>query len=157
MAFHPHYWSHAVKNDSNEFNYYEWNRSGRASAASHITSDTRKQPKPQEPVVLEPEIRIVSEPGGMLLFSAAQLHSTVPNRSGVTRYSIDFRTVHLDDVAEDRGAPNIDSRSSGTSLRDFVRASDFAPMPEDIALRFDQGCTPRGVLVFDPSVQGVRA
>jgi hypothetical protein len=153
MAFHPRYWSQAVKNDSNEFNYYEWNRNGRANAASHIKSDTRKQPKPQEPIDLEPEIRVVSEPGGMLLFSAAQLHSTVPNTSGVTRYSIDFRTVHLDDVADERGAPNIDSRSSGTSLRDFVRASDFAPMPDEIALRFDRGCTPDGVLVFKPAAE----
>ena len=51
-----------------------------------------------------------------MLFSAAQLHSTVPNSSGLTRYSIDFRTVHLDDVWNKRGALNIDSACSGTTL-----------------------------------------
>jgi hypothetical protein len=88
------------------------------------------------------------------LFSAAQLHSTVPNTSGVTRFSIDFRTVCLRDVIEDRGAPNVDSHCTGTSLRDFVRASDSAPMPEEVALRFDHEHNPDDVLVYKPP-QGV--
>ncbi len=46
MAFHPRYWTIPVKNGSAEFNYYEWNAVGRASAASQIKSDTRKQPRP---------------------------------------------------------------------------------------------------------------
>jgi hypothetical protein len=154
MSFHPRYWNEPVENDSNEFDYYRWNREGRANAAAHIKSDTRKQPKPQKPVELQPEIRIITEPGGMLLFSAAQLHSTVPNTSGVTRFSIDFRTVSLRDVKEDRGAPNIDTRCTGTSLRDFVRASDSAPMPEDVALRFDHEHSADDVLVYKPT-QGV--
>jgi hypothetical protein len=73
-----------------------------------------------------------------MLFSAAQLHSTVPNTAGLTRYSIDFRTVHLDDVWKKAGAPNIDSASTGTTLRDYVRASDFSPIPDEaVALYFD--------------------
>ena len=73
-----------------------------------------------------------------MLFSAAQLHSTVPNTCGVTRYSIDFRTVHLDDVCSRNGAPNIDSACTGTTLRDYIRAADFAHLPEEaIALYHD--------------------
>ncbi len=79
MAFHPRYWSEPVKNGSREFNYYEWNSTGRANAAQHIKSDTRKQPKPEQPMELDPQVRIVPEPGGVILFSAAQMHSTVPN------------------------------------------------------------------------------
>lgn len=154
MAFHPRYWSEPVENDSHEFDYYRWNRDGRANAAAHIKSDTRKQPKPQQPLELQPELRVITEPGGMLLFSAAQLHSTVPNTSGVTRFSIDFRTVCLRDVIEDRGAPNLDSRCTGTSLRDFVRAADSAPMPEEVALRFDHDHSAEDVLVYKPP-QGV--
>jgi hypothetical protein len=150
MAFHPRYWSEPIKNDSADFDYYRWNREGRASAASHIKSDTRKQPKPQQPLALQPEVRVVTEPAGILLFSAAQLHSTVPNTSGVTRFSIDFRTVCLRDAIENRGAPNIDSGCTGTSLRDFVRASDFAAMPEEVALRFDHEHQPDDVLVYKP-------
>ena len=36
--------------------------------------------------------------GGAYRSPRRSLHSTVPNTSRVTRYSIDFRTVHLDDV-----------------------------------------------------------
>jgi len=73
-----------------------------------------------------------------MLFSAAQLHSTVRNTCGVTRYSVDFRTVNLDDLQNRNGAPNIDSACTGTTLRDYIRASDFTRLPDDVvALYFD--------------------
>ena len=34
------------------------------------------------------EIRLVGDPGSVLVFSGAQLHSTVPNTSGGTRFSV---------------------------------------------------------------------
>ena len=150
MAFHPRYWSEPVKNGSSGFNYYEWNSTGRATAAQHIKSDTRKQPKPEQPVELDPQVRIVPEPGGVILFSAAQLHSTVPNTSGRTRFSIDFRTVNLADVRDQIGAPNLDSECTGTSLRDFLRASDLAAMPEEIVSIYEPEPVEEGVLVFKP-------
>jgi hypothetical protein len=76
-----------------------------------------------------------------MLFSANQLHSTVPNTSGRTRFSIDFRTVNLDDVLLRREAPNVDSECTGTSLRDFLRGRDFERIAEDIALGYE-GLTP---------------
>ena len=82
MAFHPKYWSEPVKNGSSKFNYYAWNSTGRADAAKHIKSDTREQPKPEQPMELDPQVRVISEPGGALVFSAANMHSTVPNTSG---------------------------------------------------------------------------
>ena len=71
MAFHPAYWSQPVKNGSSEFNYYEWNSTGRKDAAKHVKADTRKQPKPEEPMELDPQIRFVPPAGGIVLFSAA--------------------------------------------------------------------------------------
>jgi hypothetical protein len=71
-----------------------------------------------------------------MLFSAAQLHSTVPNTCGLTRYSIDFRTVHLDDVWNKAGAPNVDSASTGTTMRDYIRASDYSHLPEDAIAQY---------------------
>jgi hypothetical protein len=133
MAFHPNYWSTPVRNGSRHYDYYEWNRTSRLTAAQHIKSDTREQPKPEESVQLEPQIRVVPEPGGVMLFSGNQLHSTVPNTSGRTRFSIDFRTVDVDDVSAGRGAPNVDSACTGTSLRDFLRAKDFEHIDEDLA------------------------
>ncbi|NBC17469.1 MAG: hypothetical protein GVY18_09180 [Bacteroidetes bacterium] len=152
MAFHPQYWDRAVENGSSEFNYYEWNRRDRKDASTQIKKDTSKQPKPEEPMELEPQVRVVTKAGGIVLFSAAQMHSTVPNTSGFTRYSIDFRTVHIDDVLKKEGAPNVDSEPTGTSLRDFMRASDLRRVPEDVAQLYDKVPIPEGLdLVFKPT------
>lgn len=137
MAFHPRYWSQPVKNGSSGYNYYEWNKESRKNAAQHIKTDTRKQPHAEEPLELEPQLRLVSKVGGIIIFSGAQMHSTVPNTSGRTRFSIDFRTVHIDDIVALRGAPNIDSACTGTTLRDFLRATDFSQIPEDLILPYE--------------------
>jgi len=151
MAFHPRYWNQPVTNGSSEFNYYDWNSNGRKNAAQFVTSDERKQPKAQEEMELEPSITLVPEPGGVILFSAAQMHSTVPNTSGRTRFSIDFRTLHYDDVDNRTGAPNIDSRCTGTSLRDFMRGTDLSRLPEELVAPYDSGVVTTGdVLVYQP-------
>jgi len=153
MAFHPRYWTQPVKNGSSGYNYYEWNKESRKNAAQHIKKDTRQQPHPEELMELDPQIRIVSQVGGIAIFSAAQMHSTVPNTTGRTRWSIDFRTVHLDDVVAKHGAPNIDSACTGTTLRDFLRASDRARIPEEIVVQYDTlPPSEDAVLVFDPTV-----
>ena len=150
MAFHPAYWSRAVANGSPDFNYYEWNSTSRATAAQHIKTDTRPQPKALEPMELDPQFRLVTEPGGAILFSGAQMHSTVPNTSGRTRFSIDFRTVHLGDLRERKSAPNIDSKPIGTSLRDFMRGTDLTRISDDVIAMYDNAPTKEGVLVFTP-------
>jgi hypothetical protein len=150
MAFHPRYWSQPVRNGSSSFNYYEWNSVGRKNAAQQIKTDTRKQPRPEEPIEIEPQIRVVCDAGGIILFCAAQLHSTVPNKSGRTRYSIDFRTVHLDDVVSLGGAPNIDSAPTGTSLRDFMRGTDLSRLPEDVTALYEHEAPIGDMLVFQP-------
>jgi hypothetical protein len=137
MAFHPQYWSNPVRNGSRRYNYYEWTKTSRVTAAQHVKSDTRDQPKPEEPVQLDPQLRIVPEPGGVMIFSGNQLHSTVPNTSGMTRFSIDFRTVNIGDVRTRREATNVDSECTGTSLRDFLRVQDLDRMPEDVALDYE--------------------
>lgn len=131
MAFHPRYWDRALKNGSSQYDYDRWNQDSRQSAAQHIKSDTRVQPKPEEPVELDPQVRLVCEVGGVFLFSAAHLHSTVPNTSRHTRYSIDFRTVHIDDIWAQTGAPNVDSACTGTTMRDYLRGTDLTHVPEE--------------------------
>jgi hypothetical protein len=138
MAFHPDYFDKPVRNSSAGYDYEEWSKTGRQQAAKQVTKETRKQPQPEEPLELEPDLRVVTPPGGTLIFSAAQLHSTVPNTTSRTRFSIDFRTVNLDDLIEGVAAPNVDSECTGTTLRDFLRASDLEPLPEDIVAAYDK-------------------
>ena len=137
MAFHPEYFDRPVHNSSADYDYEEWSRTGRQQAAKQVDKETRRQPQPEEPLNLEPDVRVVTPPGGTLIFSAAQLHSTVPNTTRSTRFSIDFRTVNLDDLVDRAGAPNIDSKCTGTTLRDFVRASDLEPLPEEVIAPYD--------------------
>jgi len=138
MALHPHYFDRAIKNGSRSYNYHKWNLESRQSAAQHVKIDTRVQPHAEEPIQLDPQVRMVCDVGGAYQFSAAQLHSTVPNTSSVTRYSIDFRTVHLDDVMQQKGAANVDSACSGTTIGDYLRGADFSHLPaEAMALYFD--------------------
>jgi hypothetical protein len=138
MAFHPQYFDTPVRNSSSGYDYEEWNKTGRQQAAKQVKKETRKQPQPEEPLNLEPDLRVVTPPGGTLVFSAAQLHSTVPNTTSRTRFSIDFRTVNLDDLVEGVAAPNVDSECTGTTLRDFLRASDLEPLPENIIAKYDK-------------------
>ena len=137
MAFHPHYWSRHVRNGSHSYNYAEWNRTSRYNAAQQVKQDTRVQPKPEEAMQLDPQVRVITPPGGILLFSGAQMHSTVPNATGRTRFSIDFRTVHLDDAAAFRGAPNVDSACTGTTMTDYLRCSDLSHVPDDVVVLHD--------------------
>ena len=46
----------------------------------------------------------------------------------MTRFSVDSRTVSMDDLVAGWGAPNVDAKARGTTLGDFLRATDFAPM-----------------------------
>ena len=139
MAFHPRYFTRAVRNNSEIYNYQEWNRTSRFNAATQVGVDTRPQPKAQEQVELLPDIRLLPPPGGIILFSAAQLHSTVPNTSGRTRFSVDFRFVHGGDVEDLRGAANVDSRCTGSTMGDYLRCSDLSHLPPQAMRAYENG------------------
>jgi hypothetical protein len=142
MGFYPKHFSTPVENSSDTYNYYEWNTINRATAAQNVRSDTRQQPKAQAPI--DPvSVRYLPPPGGVILFSGAQLHETVKNTTDTARYSIDFRTVHIDDVRGRKGAPNIDSHSTGTTMRDYLRATDLEKIPDELVALYD-----------DPSSEG---
>jgi len=139
MAIHPTYWTQAIRNGSDQYNYHEWNRTSRRNAAQHIKSDTRIQPRAEETLELDPQIRLISEVGGVYIFSAAHMHSTVPNTCDLTRFSIDFRTVHLDDVWSRRGAANLDSACTGTTMNDYLRGTDFSHLPKEASALYEDG------------------
>jgi hypothetical protein len=150
MAFHPGYWNRAVENSSAGYNYYEWNKLYRGPSVSRmVTEDPRPLPRATEHLELEPQLRLLCPVGGMILFSGAQMHSSVPNTSGKTRFSIDFRTVHLDDVGLRRGAPKSDERCTGTTMRDYLRATDFSRIPDQLIASYDDDTADRGCVVYE--------
>jgi ectoine hydroxylase-related dioxygenase (phytanoyl-CoA dioxygenase family) len=151
FEFYPNYFDRAIRNGSVDFNYYAWNAGGRKNSTKHVGADTRQQPKPEEPVDLTNAVRLVCPAGGAMVFSGAHLHATVQNTSGRSRFSIDFRTADRSSLMFGEGAPNVDARCTGTSLRDLHRLSDCAPLDDEIIARYDSGDVPEGaVLVYTP-------
>jgi len=150
MAFHTDYWDKPLKNSSEEWNYQDWNSNGRKAAHNQGKVDKRRQSEALEAVRLDPQIRLVPEEDGLLVFSAAHLHSTVPNMSGRTRISIDFRTVHLDELETNGGAPNLDSVSTGTTIGDYLRARDLAHVPDELQARYLELPTSCSPLELEP-------
>ena len=136
LGFYFEYFDRPLRNNSGIYNYGEWNRTSRVEAAKHVKSDTREQPKPQENIEID-SIKIICPPGGLILFSGAHLHETVPNTSGVARYSIDFRTVHHEDAVAHLGATNVDSRCTGTTMNDYLRCSDLRHFPEKLIASYE--------------------
>jgi hypothetical protein len=136
MAFHTEYFNQAIANDSADFDYYQWH-------ARH-PAESQPLPGPTETVNPFSASVFVTPVGGMLQFSGHHLHACVPNNSGRTRFSIDFRTVDVGDIRAGLGACNVDGRSTGSSIRDFVSAADLSPVPDDVLALFDDGAETGG-------------
>lgn len=139
MNFYPNYWERSVRNSSRSYNYAEWKATSRFNAAKHVHKDTRIQPRSEESMNLHSPLSVNGAPGSLTVFSAAHMHASANNQSGETRFSIDFRTVHWDDVMSGTGAKNVDSQCSGTTMGDYLRASDLAHLPQDWIARYDNG------------------
>ena len=96
---------------------------GRARSRTRAQHGTSSEmpivPTPTEPVDVDSELRIVIEPGDLLCFSGAHLHASVPNTSGITRFSVELRTVNAEDVQGRRGAPNVDGEAPRVAWRWF--------------------------------------
>ena len=105
LAVYPDYWDREIKNTSADWDLEELLRR-RAEG-----KDYPQLPLPLEPVETERELRLAPEPGDMLSFSGAQLHATVANETGETRFSLETRTVWEQDLLANRGAPNLDGHA----------------------------------------------
>jgi hypothetical protein len=128
MSMFVDYFHRPVRNGSNAYDYDEWVARHRFVAAEKTTKDDRPHPLPFEDIDSRGEIRIAGDSGDVMMFSSNHLHASAPNRSGVTRFSYDLRTIHLDDVRLGRGPANVDSGATGTTLGDFLRVSDLEPL-----------------------------
>lgn len=117
FAFFPMYFDKPVDNESQGFDYDQfvanvgWQNTN-GTAAVYPSTDTSSFEATGE--------RFTLDAADILLFSASHLHQTTKNVSGVTRFSVDFRTVNLNDHAKGLGAPNVDNRSTGSALKDYL-------------------------------------
>jgi hypothetical protein len=128
MSMFPRYYGEAVPNCSHVFDYDDWVANSRKLATQQIKAEARPLPRPDGPIDMAGEFRIAGRGGDVMVFSGCHLHATAPNRAGRTRFSIDFRTVNLDDLRAGCGGPNLDSRSKGSTLGDYLRVADLQPL-----------------------------
>jgi len=137
LVFYPDYWDRRVRNGSEEFDYQESVAPATAAAvAADVAAGKRRTYFAEEPVEGRGELRLVCAAGGLILFSSGHLHATAPNLSGRTRFSVDFRTVHIADLREDRGPKVVDAAGTGTSLTGFRQVDDFGQLPVELIERY---------------------
>jgi hypothetical protein len=144
MSFDLASFARAVPNTSAAFDYYE-NNARRFTTATSVSREAQSRPGA---IGHTPSVDVipVPAPGQVLLFSGAQLHRSIPNTSGLARYSVDFRTVDTRDLTERRGAPLVDTYCTGTAIRDFVSIKDENAFDEEL-VRSIYGLPPADALL----------
>jgi hypothetical protein len=146
MSFDLPCFNQAVPNSSDTFDYYE-NNAKRLTTATQITKEQQARPGAIDHKPIDEQV-VLPAPGAVLLFSGAQLHTSIPNTSGRARYSVDFRTVDASDLLAGRGAPLVDAYCTGTSIRDFHNIADGSAFDEETITRLFGAPPPDAMLVF---------
>ena len=146
MSFDLQNFDQAVPNSSADFDYYR-NNASRLTTASQVKQERQARPgainhEPRHDLVVLPA------PGAVLLFSGAQLHTSIPNTSGLSRFSVDFRTVDASDVLTGLGAPLVDAHCTGTAIRDFRNVADDSSFDEETVVKLFGAPPKNAILVF---------
>jgi hypothetical protein len=128
MMINAGYFAEPVKNSSVDWSLNEWINVQRPLAGSNVTEEVRVHPLPLEEISTASELRIAGNAGEMLTFSGAHLHGTVANHTNETRFSVDFRLLHIADLLSGRGAVNVDSgvKDSEAGYKDLFHLNDFS-------------------------------
>ena len=126
MSMYFDYFDKPVQNSTSGWDYDDWVANARFAASQNVEVERRRHPLPAETVSGGLDMRIVQNAGDLMVFSACHLHATAPNETGLIRYSYDFRIVNIEDLRAGSGPRNIDSKASGSTLKDFLRARDLA-------------------------------
>jgi hypothetical protein len=126
FAIHPDLWGVAIPNNSAHFNLAEVME--RLRTAPQTLGPGQLAPRPTDPVDPNDGVPVVLEPGEIIAFSSAHAHVGVPNHTGLTRISLETRTVSITDTRARRGAPNVDGHARWVAPGMFRRLSDGVPL-----------------------------
>jgi len=124
FVFYPERFRQAVPNDSERFDYDRWvhgNWNLKIGWQDRKDGERAHYPGTLGEPDAGPAVGFSCRRGQNLLFAGAHYHRTLPQSTGRARFSLDFRFVHLPDLDRSLGAPNVDSRCTGSALRDYVR------------------------------------
>jgi hypothetical protein len=146
MSFDLPSFDRQVPNSSGSFDYYE-NNARRLTTAASVTKERQARPGALDHKAAH-DLVVLPAPGAVLLFSGAQLHTSIPNTSGRARYSVDFRTVDARDLLAGRGAPLVDVHCTGTAIRDFHNVADGSAFDEQTVTELFGAPPADAMLVF---------
>lgn len=127
FAFYPELWDRPIANSSADFDMAEAMRLVREKAP---TRPGQIVPRSLETFDPESSRPVVIDCGEIIAFSSQHAHAGVPNHSGLTRISLETRTLLIEDHLEGRGAPNVDGWAHWTSPGLFRRLSDGTPLAD---------------------------
>ncbi len=132
MAMYPQLWSQPLRNSSPGFDFakvLEQSRSG-----VNVAATDGGIPKLLEEVPAALGLPVTIDPGTVIAFSAAHAHTGVPNHTGLTRISLETRTLFLEDFCAGRGAPDVDGHAPWMAPALFRRVSDGVILTELVAV-----------------------
>ncbi|WP_245444938.1 hypothetical protein [Pseudaminobacter soli (ex Li et al. 2025)] len=129
FAIYPSLWDRPVANTSAGFDLAALLERSKAGGRNAVDAD-EAIPHLAEQLQVADATPVVITPGEIIAFSSAHAHAGVPNSTGLTRISLETRTLWIDDVREGRGAPNVDGHAPWMSPGMFRRVSDEVPLNE---------------------------
>ncbi|MCW2367678.1 hypothetical protein M2341_003125 [Sphingobium sp. B7D2B] len=147
FAFLPELFDRPIPNDSADFDLAEVMARRRTGSAS--ADRGRMAPRPLVPIDAAQGTPVLIAPGEIIAFSAQHAHVGVENRTGLTRISLETRTVRISDHLAGRGAPNVDGRARWIAYALFRRLSDGRPLADVLGVSplmpFGEGPTVSGI------------
>lgn len=120
---YPDWWDREVPNDSEIFDYAQWVRDGwqlKIGWQHKQSGVSTRYPGTTESVEFGERVRFDCKAADNVLFSGGHFHKTREQANGKSRFSLDFRMVHLGDLKAERGAPKVDTRCKGSAVVDYL-------------------------------------
>lgn len=133
FAIYPSLWNRPVANTSADFDLAALLERSKAGGRNAVDADAAI-PHLTEELEVADATPVVIAPGQIIAFSSAHAHAGVPNSTGLTRISLETRTLWIDDVRSGRGAPNVDGFARWMSPGMFRRVSDETPLHQILGM-----------------------
>lgn len=135
LLIYPQAWNRPVANDSADWDLLELKR----RRAEGDVRDYPLLPTASDPSQWGAPLALLPEPGDIVAFSAAHLHASAVNETGLCRFNIEGRTIDADAFAAGGGAPDPDGAAPRRALHWFTHCLDGRPLgPEPTAGAADE-------------------
>jgi len=122
FAIHPGLWDQPIPNNSRDFDMAAI--MAKLRDAPGTVERGEMAPGPTIAIDSAGGVPVLLDPGEIIAFSAQHAHVGVPNHTGLTRISLETRTLSIDDHRTGRGAPNVDGKAKWQTPGLFRRLSD---------------------------------